>query len=237
MIRSKRGLAVLGACGLIIGLVALSTSAVHAEKGANWMVNGKAVTKELSPEVFIAKIASADMTLLSKIAGQKFELLCKGAEFIGAKLEPEGVVGGGNKTKFGGCQVKLNGTISAACTPHTKGEPEGTIISTALKGELMLNAGEAIILFQPVVGETFLTLEFSEECSIGSSCAIIGKNSVKDVNGQFGTELVTHTVEQGSISELWIGSKTVEHQASVDGSAVLELSGAHKGLKWSGIPG
>lgn len=237
MKRSRRGLAVLGACGLIIGLIALSSSAVHAEKGANWMVNGKAVTKELTPEVAIFKIATADMKLKTEVIKIKFDLLCKGAEFIGAKLEPEGVVGGGNETKFTGCEVKLNGATAPECVPHDKKGVAGTLTSTPLKGELILNEGKGIILFQPVTGETFLTVELEKTCPVTGPCPIIGINSVTDAEGLLSTELAAHTVEQGPISELWIVSKTAEHKATVEGQAVLELSGAHKGLKWSGVAG
>lgn len=233
----KHSFKILGLCGLVLGVVVLGTTAVHAEKGANWMVNGKPVTKELSPEVLMAKVATGDMTLLTKFAGMSIELLCQGAEFLGAKLEPEGKVGGGNKVKFGGCEMKLNGKVNKACTPHTKGSAEGVLLSNALKGLIVLNEGKGVVLFEPVEGTTFLTLEFGEACALGESCAIFGKNSIKDSKNELGTELVAHTVEQGPIAELFFVSKTAEHQATVDGQGVLELTGAHKGLKWSGIPG
>ena len=38
--RLKRVLAVLGTCGLILGLVGLYAGSSQAEKGAAWMVNG-----------------------------------------------------------------------------------------------------------------------------------------------------------------------------------------------------
>jgi hypothetical protein len=237
MIRSRFGLKALCLCGLVAGLVVLGANAVQAEETAHWNVNGASVSATLKPEVVIAEVEKSDITLATKVAGIAAEFLCTGAQFIGAKLEPEGKVSSGNKTKFTGCITKLNGVVSAACVPNNNGTEKGVAVSTALKGLLILNKGEGIILFEPVSGTTFLNLEFSEECSIGEVCPIIGNQSVKDRNGQLGVELVTHSVEQGPISELWVVSKTAEHVATVTGSAVLKLGGSHAGLKWSGTPG
>src|SRR3954454_5033846 len=117
--RSRRGLTVLGACGLIIGLIALSSSAVHAEKGANWMVNGKAVNATLLPEVVISEVEAKDISLSTEILKIKTEFLCTGALFIGAKLETEGTITNGNKTRFTGCITKLNGAVSPECEPQS----------------------------------------------------------------------------------------------------------------------
>lgn len=231
--RSKRVVAVLGLCAALLALVVFGTSASQAEKGANWMVNGKSVTAELLPEVVIAEVVSKDMTLLfTTKGGTKVELLCEGATFIGAKLETEGKVGGGNKVKFGGCTMKLNGVVSKACEPHT-GAEKGVLVSTALKGLIVLTASkEPVVLFEPVSGTTFLDVELSEECTIGELCAITGKNSIKDVNGEWAVEKVSHVVEQGSISALSV----LGVPASVDGQGVLKLGGSHAGIKWSGVP-
>lgn len=238
MMRSKRGLKALGLCGLVLGVVVLGTSGVQAEKGANWKVSGSNVTTELSPEVMIVKIATADMVLLFKVGLSKVELLCEGAKFVGAKLEAEGKVGGeaggGNKTHFGGCKTKINGTVSSKCEPHSPGAANGLLESAALKGLLMLSGGEAIVLFEPVSGNTFLNVEFGKgECAIASGCTITGKNSVKDSDGELEVEKVAHTVEQGPIAELFAGA----NPATVDGAGVLELVGAHESMQWSGVPG
>lgn len=240
----KRISAVLGACGLIIGLISLSTSVVHAEKGANWMVNGSNVTTELLPSVGIAIVVTEDMSLLTEILKTKMKLLCKGAEFVGARLEVEGKVGGksgGNTTRFSGCQIYLNGTVSSACEPRSEGK-FGSFSSTPLKGLLVLHelAGgtkDILVRFEPVTGSVFATIELGPECPIGSTCAISGISTVKDAEGLFSNELLNHTVEQGPLSELWVGSKTVEHMASIAGSASLRLTGEHENRKWSALPG
>jgi hypothetical protein len=236
----KRILAVLGACGLIIGLIALSSSAVQAEKGANWMVEGKNL-EGLEPEVILSNVVAGGMTLHSKVLGIKFDLKCAKAQFIGAKLQTEGRVSSGNKTKFSECETFLNGAASPECTPQTGGE-KGTFVSNALKGLLVLHelaggAKDTLISFEPVEGSTFVTISLGATCPIGSTCSIIGKSTVKDGENLFGFELIEHLVEQGPLSELWVNSKTAEHVATILGSAHLKLAGVHAGKKWSALPG
>jgi hypothetical protein len=232
MMRSKRGLKALVLCGLALGAVALGTSAVQAEEGANWKVEGSNVAAPLAPEVVIAEVATEDMALLFKVGTTNVDVLCTGATFIGAELEAGGKVGG-NKVKFAGCKTRLNGTVSANCEPRSPGAAKGTLESETLKGLLMLSGGEAIVLFEPVVEPVFLNIEFGALCACGNKFTVTGKNSVKDSNGELEVEKVTHTVEQGPIAELAVGV----NPAIVDGAGVLELAGAHQALKWSGVPG
>lgn len=246
MFQSKRTFAALGLCATVLGLVVVfSASSVQAEEGANWMVNGKNVTGALLPSVSIVKVVTEDMALLTELFGKKVTLLCKGAEFIGARLEEKGKVGGAagsNTTQFSGCQTYISGVLTASCEPHT-GEKKGTFTSNPLKGLLVLHklaSGEndTLIRFEPVTGSVFATVELGEECSIGETCAISGVSTVREVGGgtNFATEALTHTVEQGPLSELWVGTNTPEHKAVVEGSASLSLGGAHEGLKWSALP-
>jgi hypothetical protein len=238
MLQSKRGAKALGLCALALGLIALYTSASQAEKGANWKINGANVTEGLLPTVLLSEVLNKDMILLTKVAGQKVELLCTKAQFIGAKLETEGKVAAGNKTKFEGCVMRINGTISEACKPGGTGSFE----SNTLKGLLVLHelgsgVKDTLILFEPVVGTAFVTIKLGEECAIGESCTISGVSTVKDAENKFGVEAVEHIVEQGPLSKLWINTDTPEHAATIDGAAKLALSGAHAGMKWSGTPG
>lgn len=246
MFRSKRRLAVLAVCGLALGVAALaSSSLVQAEEGAKWsLINSKAElvaipgANDLLPTVSIKEFVNSDVVLLfSTQGGTKVGILCTGGEFLNARLEGEGVVGGENITRFKGCVTLINGTISPSCSPHT-GTEKGVLASTALKGSLMLfelggGIKDTIILFEPVSGTTFMTVQFGEECAIGETCKITGKNSIKDAKGEFGTELVEHLVEQGPLNELSANGQP----ASVDGAGLLKLSGAHSGLQWAGTPG
>lgn len=241
MTRLKGGLAVLGLLGAIVGLVALTTSSVQAEAGASWNLvtaEGKLipVTKELLPTVAMTEIQTKDMQLLFTTGGgTKVEFLCTSANFINARLETNGTIGGENITEFKNCVTYLNGILSKSCEPHT-GSEKGVVRSKPLRGLLKLyelKSGEkdAIVLFEPVTGTTFLTIELGEECIIGESCAVTGKNSVKGASGKFSEETVAHSVEQGPLNELLAGGRS----ASVDGIGVLTLSGAHEGMKWAGL--
>jgi len=102
--------------------------------------------------------------------------------------------------------------------------------------------------------EIFAVIEMGEECAIGSKVPVIGKATLKDcsdrlanekgekleINGcekeLFLTHLVKHQVEIGPLTELWTISKTAEHVATILGSALAFLTGAHTGLKFSGDP-
>jgi hypothetical protein len=107
------------------------------------------------------------------------------------------------------------------------------VVSEPLKGLLILHEGKPLIRFDPVKGETFVVFEFSEECALGGNVPVTGTSTVKDVNGEFSTEAVNHTVEQGPLSSLTF----CKNSAIVTGSAVLQLTGTHAGVKWSALPG
>jgi hypothetical protein len=243
MIRSKRGLKAVGLCALAFGLIALGTNVVQAEEGAKWTLINQVgelleIKGALLPSVVIASVVNSEMVLLANTkGGTKIELLCTGAQFLGASLEAGGKVSSGNKTKFTGCVMKLNGSVSVPCEPHT-GSEKGTFTSNGLKGLLVLHelaggAKDTLIRFEPVEGTAFVTVSLGEECSIGASCTITGVSTVKDAENQFGTEKVQHLVEQGPLSNLQFNG----NPASVDGAALLQLAGVHQNLKWAGIPG
>lgn len=228
MIRSKGGLKILSLCALALGLVALYTGASQAEEGANWMVEGKNLTT-LSPEVVLAQVVNKDMTMIfTTKGGTKTEILCTSAQFIGAKLEPEGKVTPGNTTKFSGCITKLNGTVSKSCEPVG-----GSFVSNPLKGLLVLHEGQGVIRFEPAEGTAFVTIALGEACAIGESCTVTGVSTVRESNNEFGVEKVEHIVEQGPLSNLQAGGVP----AVIEGKAALALAGAHAGQKWSGLPG
>lgn len=247
MSRSKRGLILVGFC-IALGAAVLSTGASQAEPGAKWSLikaNGELVTISgaLLPEVAMTEIVTKDMTLLSEIGKKPFEMLCLGASFINARLEAEGRVGGGNKVEFTGCTVKIGGVTQVSCKPHTNGKPEGTVLSSALKGLIVLNTAgsepRSVIKFEPVTGETFMTLvlgvEGESECSLGELCSINGVSTVTEEGKGLETEQESHFVSQfAAMSDLWVLNKTAEHKVTVDGQGKLGLAGEHKGLKWAG---
>ncbi len=233
MTRSMRRLIVLGICGLVLGLVVFNTTGVQAEKGANWMVNGANITGALLPEVQINEVVGKDIALVGTTSGgTKIEILCTSAAFINAKLEAEGTVSSGNVTKFTGCITKFNGVVSKTCEPRTAGAEKGVVVSEPLKGLLVLHEGKPLIKFAPVKGETFVNFSFGELCSLGEVVPVTGTSTVKESKGTWTTELVEHLVEQGPLSTLTFCGQP----AIVVGLAVLKLTGAHTGLKWSALP-
>jgi hypothetical protein len=133
---------------------------------------------------------------------------------------------------FTGCIFKINGVEAPECQPHSKGREPGVVATNEAKGLLVLDATEVDLSIEPVTGETLVTVELGEECAIGEQVPLIGKLMLS--LSQAGTEEATHLVLGSSLSELWLISKTAEHKVTLDGSAILQLSGEHAGLKWSG---
>jgi len=216
--------------------MAFMASTTFAETGAHiWVVNNQGQLVELS----VTGGAELDTTgvLLTKIAGVKVEFSCTAGSAIGLKTEANGTIGKGAKIRFTGCTTKLNGVLSSACEPRV-GAEKGVITTNAGHGLVVLHklgSGtiDPLVSVLPDVGETIVTLEMGEECSIGEKVPVIGKGTLKDCEGLFASHLVKHLAEAGPLTELWVISKTVEHQAVIDGSAWVFLTGEHAGLKFS----
>jgi hypothetical protein len=203
-----------------------------AEVEGNWKVAGTTLTSKLTPALVIKELENGSETLLSKIAGVKVEKVCTGAELTGAKLETEGRFSSGAKVVFTGCIFKINGVEAPTCIPHSPGQKPGVIVTNETKGLLVLDGKEVDLGIEPASGETLVTVELGEECAVGEKVPLIG--TLMLALSQAGTEEVTHLVVESALTELWLISKTEEHRVTLDGSAILALSGEHAGLKWSG---
>ena len=236
MISSKLKLMTLGSCIVMLALVTMSTGEARAEATANWKVNGSNVSSTLKPGLSILELENNTMSALLKIGGAEVAFLCTGAELTGAKLETEGSLTGGTEVKFTGCVTLLNEEVSAACTPRTGGQPYGSLLTNQLKGLLVLHEGTGLLRVEPNAGETFTTLQFGEECFLPEVVPVRGQLLLKDCKGELQTELVEHLVEQGPLTHVFAINDTAEHAMVFDGSALVALSGAHTGLKWSGLP-
>jgi len=239
MVRSRLGLKALGLCALVLGLMAFVASGAQAETGADWLVEGKGVNASgLNPSVGIKEIENKTATLLTKIAGTEVEYLCTGAELSGAKLEANGSVTNGGTVRFTGCVAFLNKKLNAACEPKNNFTENGVISTKPGKGLLVLHklangTIDAITRIEAKEGETLAVIE-NKECAIGSKVPVIGKLTLYDA--ALTTESVDHLITQGPLTELWTISKTAEHVANIDGTALVRLTGGHLGLKWSGKP-
>jgi len=247
MTRSKPQLKAFGLCALILGLTALPAGIAQAEVGAKWsVVNSKGELVEvkkggLTPSIKLVEVEAGE-SLLTKVAGISVAKKCTGYELIGAKLEAEGKVASGVKVRGTGCTFILNGTISKPCEPHSPGQAKGVLESNAAKGLIVLHklaSGtlDSLVRIEPVEGEVFMFIETGPECAIGEKVPLIGKLTLKDSQNELATEKTTHLIEQGPLSEVWLLNKTPEHLVTFDGTAFGELSGEHKGLKFSGTPG
>lgn len=220
---------------VVLGSMAFAAVSTQAEVGSHWNVSGSAISATLLPAPEAEPVTN--QTLLSKILGSSVEVVCEKMGLENAVLKTEG--GSLGKIKFAGCTTKVNGVTQAACTPTTNTE-FGVILTKLLKDLIVLEGGgvfgEGYDLIVPEEGSTFVTIEATGECSIGSKIPIFGTMTLKDSNLEGRVEKVTHLVEEGPGTELWVISKTVEHTARIDGIAAVFLIREHAGLKWSGTP-
>jgi hypothetical protein len=235
---AKRGLSGLSAITVLLGLIALMSISARAEVGANWKVKGANLTEKLSPSIGVKEIEKVAGTeeryvgLLSVVGGEQADFRCTGISIVGAKLETEGRISSGMKFRFSGCVFITKGTIVLGCSPLYEGKEKGIIVTNALKGSLGLHEGKGVVSFEPVKGPTFTLVEFSEECVFFPSWGFGGKLTLKDAS--LGTELATHLFGEGPLSTLALEGTV---PTTFCGSVVWELTGEHKGLLWSGIPG
>jgi hypothetical protein len=231
---------------MVFGLMAFSASAAQAEVGAKWLFAEKAPNSGLV--AFLDATAelendSATYVLHSKIAGIAVLILCTNISGT-VGLRTAGGLATGTVLTFSNCIVHLNGTTSKACEPNNEGKEPGVIKTKPGHGlialaELAGGVKHDVVRILPDTGETFATIEMSAECAIGSKIPVIGKAVIKDCENLSLTHLVKHLIELGSKTEgteLWVISKTVEHEATILGSAWVKLIGSHLGLKFSGDP-
>jgi len=237
MSRPKFKLKIFGLCALVVGTMALGTGVAQAETGAFWQVNGAKLSETLLPTVVAA--AGLHITLLSKLGGKSFHILCLSIEKKETHLvAPAGELGFLRLTACTFLELKEGVTVTlSACEPH-QGEEKGVIVTKKAKGLIVLNAAkEGVVKFEPETGTTFATISMSSKCAFGENLSIGGSVAFKDGQKKFTEELETHLLEfDSTASHLWVLSDTAEHAATIDGFANTKLSGAHAGLKFSGKP-
>jgi hypothetical protein len=231
MMRAKLGL--LGLCAVVLGLMAFSASPAHAAKWLILNAKGELKTGTELKATFSAELEDVHVTVLvPDILGAHFSFLCSAKELIGA-LGSDGSVLSGLKALFKGCKVLLDGTLNEACEPHSAGSPVGTVETASLKGLLVSVGGAARIRIEPETGETFANINMGEECPIGETLPVKGVLYLVD------NALATHSVRHLSTgdlvnTDLWVLNKILAHKIIITGASEMFLTGAHKGLKWSG---
>ena len=239
MIESKLRNQVLGLCAMVLGTMVFSASA-QAEVNARWMINGANVEggSPLLASVDITELEKGSALLATEIAGSSVIYECTSAKLVGAKLENFGKVTDGFKVKFTGCETYLDFVLSKPCVPSSIGKANGEVETLALKGLMTLHSFEPVLLVEPKEGANLAVFHHEEECSLPENVPLRGKLFLKDCKTEGDVELVTHLIEeQTSLTHLYVISDTLEHIAVISGSANVKLTGAHAGLKWSGLPG
>lgn len=274
MHRSRPGLKVLGLCAVLLGVIAVTAGSARAEATSFWtMVSSggvltKITTEALLPEVQIKEIEELKsetdpgkhLVLLTTIgaANTPIAILCSTLELMNVagtaapKLLREGGLLG--KAKFTGCLTKLNGVTSAPCKAHSKGSPEGTIVTELIKALIKLHVltvegkeikDDTILLFpENAKGEeatTLVTLILGQEgelseCSVSEKLPLEGGLALYDPAGNtsFTEEKTDHLfAEFPGLKLLHFGLR----QATINGSLILHLVGAHLNLKWGAMPG
>ena len=244
--RTRLGLKVLGLSALIMGVMAIGTTgAAQAESGACWKyliaggatkcfgenVNG--VPLEPQPE---AEFENKTGTLL--INNVNLEVLCTGAKFIeGGGLGLNGSVLLG-RVEFNGC-VSLSRTPTLTklnpCTPNDPVAGLGNIRTEKGTGLIVLHNGEPVVELKPDTGTTLAKIFLGEECSVSEELIVSGKLVIQDQGGKaaFETHATTHLIREFPSLQLM---KVGVNSATIDGTAVVKLPGAHNALSWAGKP-
>jgi hypothetical protein len=251
MIRSKLGLKALGLCALIVGLMAIATSAAQAEPGATWVIktaepNSQLLNipgaNDLLPLVGVKSIENNTASLLFTTGGgTKVEILCTSVELVeDVKLGASGKLTLG-RAIFHGCLTKLNGSLSKPCEPFSEPggvKKPGLVESLKAEGLIVLHLTgvgtnvEPLVKITPDEGNVFAHIKLGEECSIGEEVLVAGSLFIKDCNNEFTVEKVEHLIQQHSLTSL----TALGQPATIDGTALVALEGAHEGLKWAGLP-
>ena len=257
MIRTKLGL--LGLCAVMLGMMAMSTSAAQA--AFSWLVlnaTGTVNTEVIEVGGIVNLLArvegekdSADLTLLTKLLKLMISVTCTNFSLSNVNLEKLGTLSLG-KAGFTGCEVYSGAALESKlpCTVKTAGAATGTIDSANATSKLVLHTffdhigpieielwKEVLIEVKPDIGTTFATLLFEgAECSLPASNPVTGSVFLKDSLGQTTTFAEKHLIEQGSLTLLTVGSDTAEHlETSLIGPVWVKLGGAHTGLKFAGM--
>jgi hypothetical protein len=242
MIRSSLRLKLLGLSAMLLGLMAFASGA----QGAAWMVGANDVISTLLPQLQVKEIEELKLlptdqgkhlVLLVKIGGAEVKILCTGEELIGVKLETGGKLTEGGKEKFTGCEVFLNGTLSAVCAPKSSGQPNGTVVLEEIKGQLgLFSGGKKLVQIQPKTGENFAVMKFSGECSLPESVPVKGTLFIKDCI-DIEASTLDHLIEvDNTASHIFVISDTAEHKIELHGSKIVSLVGAvDPDAAWSGL--
>jgi len=231
MLASKMKL--LGLSILALAVMAISTESAQAETGAFWLVSGATISESLLPT--FGGLQEGTGKLLAKIGPNEFHITCTGFTPIGAHLvEPNGSLLG--QFEFTGCKFfQLNAGLTVATLLPACEPAGGKVLTTEIKGLIVLNAGVQAVLLEPKVGTLLATIVSSAECAFGKEIKVFGKFAAKDCENAFLTDRVIRLVEEyAPLTKMFINNNAA-NVAKIDGSANVFLTGAaHEGKTFAG---
>jgi hypothetical protein len=243
MIQSKLGLKILGLCALVVGLMAVSVSAAQA---ASWDVNGVKDTllatiqvkeiEELNPGV----VTLRDVSLSATILGGAVQFTCHTIVLNGVATSTSGLLDHGDVT-FSNCATFLNGVAAPKCEAKTAGQAVGTILSKQGEGNLALEGdGKKVVLIRPLKNaknepvEEFLTIATGAKCSFGEEIPVVGTLALTDPELEINKaeHLITPNL---TWTKIGVFNLEAGNAATINGSAITLLTGAHSGMSWKGL--
>lgn len=230
----------------VFALMAFAASAAQAAP-PEWMVGGANISTntvvpvKLSPELIEFQNGAgkddvkAGLLLSNTALGAPSWISCKKAESTAAGITLEAGGKAKGEVEFTECSTSLLNaskqmTLSAVCAPKQPIKA-GFVASLVLVGGVEYAKVEG-------VGGTFTTLEFpNEECSLsGQKSQEGGWILIRDCEGKFSTEQLSHLIEEDMAATLAAGGGLTLNgrPASLDGSFIMEVfqSGVMKTFSW-----
>jgi hypothetical protein len=232
MIRSRLGIKALGLCALVLGLMAISASGAQASE---WYYR-TSPTGTLTAMGDLLPLLTGELEnqtgslLFTTKGGTAVKIECRTAKPESGKLKEGGKSTEGT-VKFSECEIFLNGTLTANCTP-VDGGAIGVIRTKKVLILIALHETETTALVEPETGTTLLEIELGAKCAIGEVVPVTGELILVDCNKEFTKHKKVHLVtEHSTLHEL----KALGQPATLDGSALIRLAGAHESLEWAGL--
>jgi hypothetical protein len=238
MIQSKLGFKLLGLCALVVGLMAVSASAAQA--AGFWDVNGVKDTllatiqvkeiEELNPPADTLR----DVSLLANILGSHVVFRCHKVALTGIATSTGGLLDHGDIT-FSECVTLLNTVPAPKCEAKSAGQPNGTILTLQLEGELALEPdGKKVIIIRPLASEHILTVATGPKCSFGEEVPVVGTLVLTDP--ELEVNKANHLlVPNATWTKLGFFDLTAGNVATANGSVIALLVGAHLNMSWRGL--
>src|ERR1044071_1271045 len=185
MTRSRLGLKALGACALVLGMMAVWAGAAQGEStGGSWtyIKEGQLTTFEgsLAEPLFLGRQEVATVGILhSKALGGTWVLYeCDAMSIFEGKLQPGGKILG--KVSFLECEAFLNGVLSKNCNPVG-----GKITTNKLKAVMLLHklvggTVDKILIAEPEEAAQLAFIESTAACALGIKVPVGGKYAIQD---------------------------------------------------------